>query len=210
MDEDFARLRAWRDGDGAAGDELVKRHFAALYRFFYTKVPNEARDLAQQTFLACLGAALDEEREGSFRGFLYVIARRQLLMHLRKRYRGARVFHGADVSVSECCADDVPSPSGAVARDDERRLLVGALRRIPLDFQIVVELFYWDELPVVEIARVLEVAVGTVKSRLGRARAMLRDELAKLSAPDHLHHTSEDGLAAWARSMRAIVTPDEG
>jgi RNA polymerase sigma-70 factor (ECF subfamily) len=75
-----------------------------------------------------------------------------------------------------CDASD--SPSRFAAERQEQAQVLDALHRLPLDLQITLELHYWEEMTVAEIAVVLEIPVGTVKSRLHRARDRLRELLA--------------------------------
>ena len=201
--DDKALLLAWRNGDEDAGNALVQRHFPVVFRFFHSKVAEGVEDLAQRTFLGCVESADAYRGDGSFRAFVLGIARRQLLLHLRARYRRDAVFDPATQSVQEFATPSGRSPSAVMAARDDERLLVAALRRLPIDFQIAVELFYWEELPIEEIAQVLEVAVGTVKSRLARARDMLRRHVAELtSAPGLAPPPATDDLDHWARSLR--------
>jgi RNA polymerase sigma-70 factor (ECF subfamily) len=82
------------------------------------------------------------------------------MMHLRGRYRSAKVFSPTDQSIHELAISDA-SLGELLAARREQRLLVAALRSIPVDFQIVVELYYWEELSVAEIAKITEVAPGS-------------------------------------------------
>ena len=77
-----------------------------------------------------------------------------------------RARRSTDVSVAELSG----SPSQVVAGHEEEKLLLVALREIPLELQTVVELYSWEELSVAQMAEVLEIPAGTVKSRLLRAR----------------------------------------
>jgi RNA polymerase sigma factor (sigma-70 family) len=70
-----------------------------------------------------------------------------------------------------------PSPSQLLAGDEERQQLMTALRSIALDQQVVLELFYWEELNVQQIAEITDVPVGTVKSRLHAGRQALKNRL---------------------------------
>ncbi|MEM6291243.1 MAG: sigma-70 family RNA polymerase sigma factor [Myxococcota bacterium] len=169
---------AWRNGDGAAGQALVEQHFLAVYRFFSTKLPDEADDLSQATFAACVEGRASFRGDASFRSFVLGVARKQLLRHLEGRglLMGGRAV--SEVSI----ADLVPSPSSAVAHAERRALLIDAMRTIPLDFQMVLELHYWEGLPTQAVAEVLEVAQGTVKSRLSRAREQLKSALERQQA----------------------------
>ncbi len=207
-DSDRALLLAWRSGDEEAGNALVQRHFPVVFRFFRSKVEDGVEDLAQRTFLGCVESADAYRGEASFRAYVLGIARRQLLVHLRAKYRTEAVFDPATQSVQDFASPSGRSPSAVIAARDEERLLVAALRRLPVDFQIAVELFYWEELPLEEIAHVLEVALGTVKSRLGRARDMLRRHVAELAAQEPPGDTPDD-LDRWARSLRRRIDRDD-
>jgi RNA polymerase sigma-70 factor (ECF subfamily) len=201
-DSDRALLLAWRGGDEEAGNMLVQRHFPVVFRFFRSKLEESVEDLAQRTFLGCVESADAYRGDASFRAFLLGIARRQLFLHLRARYRNEAIFDPQTQSVQDFASPSGRSPSAVIAARDEERLLVAALRRLPIDFQIAVELFYWEELPIDEIAHVLEVAVGTVKSRLGRARDMLRRHVAEMAKAESIPPLAPDDLEHWARSLR--------
>src|SRR5262249_11744072 len=86
-----------------------------------------------------------------------------------------------DLSITSL-ADLRTSPSQRVARNEEEQLLVAALRRIPLEYQIALELAYWESLSGPEIAAVLEIPENTVRSRLSRARQALREQIELLAS----------------------------
>jgi len=200
--DEFALLDAWRGGDGHAGDRLFERHFAALFRFFCAKVdPTLAEDLTQTTLLACVDGK-DRFRElGTFRAYLFAIARNQLLMHFRAQGVRDKVVELGSASVADLAA----SPSTVAAAKAEQRLLLAALREIPLDFQIAVELYYWEGLSTREIAAVLDVPEGTVRSRLSRAREHLEERMLALPGAPGLAQSVSEGFEEWARSLRDVV-----
>lgn len=174
MANDVALLEAWRAGDRAAGEALVLRHYASILRFFRTKAGPEADDLAQRTFLRCAEAATRFRGEASVKSFLFGIARNVLLEHIRAHARDKNV--DPDFGVSSIL-DLNPRASTLAFRKAEQRRLVEALQQQPLETQIVLELYYWEELSVDEVAQVVEVPPGTVKSRLHRGRELLREVL---------------------------------
>lgn len=204
MADDFELLDAWRTGDKAAGNVLVRRHFDAVFRFFDVKVPRHAKDLTQRSLLCCVEGRDVFRRDGSFKAYLFGIARNQLLLHFRSHYRADRVFSPDEVSM-DGIDGDAASMTSVVAEHEQQRLLVTALRRIPLDSQIAIELYYWEDLPVAEIGTVLEVPSGTVKSRLARARELLRIEIGKLAPSETLLRSTADDLERWAASLRGQV-----
>ncbi len=195
-------LDAWTGGDEAAGGELVQRHFSSVFRFFRSKLDGNVDDLTQRTFMACVESAKNFRAESSFRAYVLGIARIQLLAHLRERYRQDAMIDPAAQSMADAGPAPGPSPSGLVVNAENERMVLAALRRIPIDFQIAVELFYWEELPIADIAPILGIAVGTVKSRLGRARGMLREQLAALATSDALRDASVDDVERWTKSLR--------
>jgi RNA polymerase sigma-70 factor (ECF subfamily) len=169
-------LDAWRGGDNTAGSTLVKRHFHALHRFFTSKALGHREDLIQETFLACVESKDAYRGEGSFRAYLFGLARFQLLTHYRKTHRLRQI----DFTTSTV-RDFGTSVTGQLARHQEEQLLRLALTHVPIDQQIALELTYWECLPAHEIARVLEIPENTVYSRVRRAKARLREALATLA-----------------------------
>jgi RNA polymerase sigma-70 factor (ECF subfamily) len=198
---DHELLEAWRGGDQAAGSDLFERYFDVLYRFFRGKAHGAVEDLIQDTWLACVKRRDALRDGGSFRTYLFTVARHELYEHWRQHGKRA-----ADVDVGEISlADLATSPSGVVARRAEHQLLLQALRAIPLDLQIALELTYWEGMDGPELAEVLGIPEGTVRSRLRRARELLEERMAELAAdPGVLQSTTTD-LDKWARSLAAEV-----
>jgi RNA polymerase sigma-70 factor (ECF subfamily) len=184
---DCQLLIAWRGGDSAAGNALISRYFDAIYRFFRSKVADDVEDLVQSTFLSCAESTTAVSDDG-FRAFLYTIARNRLSDHLRRRYRTGEHVDWDDVSVQDLGT----SPSGVVARNQREGLLMEAMRRLPVDWQIALELAYWEDLGGPDIAAVLGIQENTVRSRLARARARLRDELAGMSSDESAETTMKN------------------
>ena len=85
--QDLELLAAWREGDPTAGNQLMERYYASVLRFFALKVPASAEDLAQRTFLGCVEGLERLREDASFKAFLFAVARRQLLWHLRDKTR---------------------------------------------------------------------------------------------------------------------------
>lgn len=198
--DDRDLLEAWGAGDRVAGNEFVTRYFAAVHRFLSGKVgPSTVDDLTQQTFLACLERRNQLRGGSSYRAYLLGIARNLLLMHYRAKNTTGRVLE----QVQGAALDELEaSPSGVVAMREEQRVLLRALRRIPLDLQLTLELYYWEDMAVAEVAAITNVAPGTVKSRLSRARAMLGDALASVGESPEMTDSTLQSLGHWVHAMR--------
>ncbi len=195
VSDDASLLAAWRAGDRRAGRALVDRHFAAIHRFFHNKVAVGVEDLVQQTFLACTEARSGFRGEGNFRAWLFGIANNVLRMHLRAK-------HGDPDPATQSIHDLGPSPSAVALARSEQRLLLEALRRIPLDYQVALELHFWEELSGSEIAETLGIPEGTVRTRLRRGRLALAEQVRRL-ATDPLEATATlEDLDAWVRAIR--------
>lgn len=199
-EDDVALLSAWSAGDRAAGSRLIERHTKLLLQFFRNKVSGPVDDLVQQTFLNCVEHRDDVHTPERFRSYLLTIARRVLLEHYRVRSRDQRHFDPLTTSAWDVEA----TPSTLVVDRQERRFLIEALRRIPLSFQVALELFYWQEMSGPELCRVLELPEGTVRSRLRRGRELLREQLATLGAEQRLYGATVADMDAWAASVRAV------
>jgi RNA polymerase sigma factor (sigma-70 family) len=197
---DFELLDAWRAGDRSAGNTLFERYFDAICRFFANKVHHGIDDLIQKTFLGCVEGRDRFQKQASFRTYLFAVAHNVLRSHYRQRQPGSE-FDPSDAS-----ADDfTPSPSTMFALQQEQRLLLEALRRIPLDHQLVLELYYWEDMAAPELAQVLGIPEGTVRSRLRRAKEALAEKMASLARSPELLRTTLSDLEKWVRSLRAQI-----
>ena len=192
---DHELLDKWRAGDAAAGQQLFERHFDSIYGFFETKCEAEADELVQATFLACLKAKSQFRKESSFRTYLFTIARHELFRVLRgKRRDGERL----DFEMSSI-AELVSTPGTRMARNQEHRQLIEALRRLPVEQQTLLELHYWEDMDIAALAEVFESPAVTIRTRLHRARKALR-ELMENVAPSQVLETLES-MDVWARGV---------
>lgn len=197
MANEVELLQAWRAGDASAGAELIGRNTELLVRFFANKAADAMDDLLQATFLRCVESRDAVRNPSKFRSYLLTIAHRELIAHFRRRSRDRDMFAPEATSVW----DLDPSPSTIIVDREEQRLLAEGLRRIPLQFQVVLELYYWQDLTAPEVGEVLEIPEGTVRSRLRRGRELLLAQMQALRASDVEGRPSLDDLERWARSI---------
>ncbi len=199
---DFELLHQWRAGEMHAGDLLFNRHFDSVHRFFRNKVGDaELEDLVQQTFMACVEGQRRFRRDSSFRTFLFGVAHNLLREHFRKRKRD-EALDLEETSAVEAGA----GPATVLGRRREHRLLLEALRHIPIESQVVLELYYWEELSASQTAEILRLPEGTVRSNVRRAKELLRRQLHRLArSPDVLRSTVRD-LDRWAESLREMLS----
>lgn len=166
---DLELLDGWAAGDYEAAAELLDRHFEGLCRFFRSKLRGDVGDLLQQTLRLGLQTRRRCRHGVSVRAHLYAIARNLLFA-----YDGPGAW-------------EVTADPSALTREEEQprtqppngdvRGLRAALRRLPLDHQIALELRYWERLERAELAQVLRLPEDRVSEHLQRGREMLRREL---------------------------------
>lgn len=197
----MALIEAWRGGDVRAADTLLRRYFDELWRFFRNKVDDAAEEMIQRTMTALLKTPAQFRGECSFRTYLFRIAKSELYRFYRERQRNTDRVDFGSVSVADMGA----SPSSVAARREHERALLIALRRIPLESQILLEWHYWEDLTMTEIAQALEIPVGTAKSRIRRARERLEQALHDtIDSGDQLSSTLQN-LDGWAKQLREAV-----
>ncbi|NVB43170.1 sigma-70 family RNA polymerase sigma factor [Pseudenhygromyxa sp. WMMC2535] len=198
MDSDLQLFADWAQGDQRAGERLFERHYEGVARFFRNKAGDHWPELCQRTFLTCVEVRDKFRAEGSFRSFLFGIAYRQLYRFFRERARDPESVDFQLRSVQ----DFDPSLSSVVAANQEERLLLAALRRIPLEYQVILELHYWEDMTAKACAEVLDVPLGTAKTRLRRGRQLLEAELAKDAPSEEVLTRTLSDLEGWARRLR--------
>ena len=195
---DAQLLDRWAAGDTAACRLLLDRYFEGLARFFRNKVSCGVEDLIQQTLMTCVRRRDALRDRASFRAYLYTVARRLVHDHCRRLRREHERFDPMLSSV----ADLRTSPSQFASRREEHRMLLTALQTLPLDLQIALELRYWEQLSGPELADVLGIPEGTVRSRIRRGTAQLRAVLEGLGAADLSDESSLADFDAWAGEVR--------
>lgn len=199
-------LRAWIAGDRDAGERLYDRYFDTVYRFFRSKVPDATQDLTQATMEALIKDGHRFAGQGSFRSFVLGIAFNVFRRHLRSKGRDR-----IDFEREASCEDLGLGPFELVAGHQDQKLLVKALRRIPLEHQIIIELHYWEELSSREIGLVLDIPASTIRDRRQRAKELLRRQLEGMMVGEERVESSLVGLETWAAELRArIGSPSRG
>jgi RNA polymerase sigma-70 factor (ECF subfamily) len=199
-------LELWRNKDKQSGELLFERYYDRMERFFVNKLSDAPPDLIQETFARCVANREKVSSNEQFRQYIFGIAYNVLKEHLRRRYRG-----GQQLDLSEVSLRDMDrGPMTLIVQQREHRLLLEALRSLPVEDQTMLELHYWEDLTTDEIAGVLGIPPGTARGRLQRAR----DKLAKL-----MHHLTESPqeltttvaqLEGWAKGCRAQLSSLRG
>ena len=197
--DDRALLAAWCRGDQRAGAQLFERHHESIARFFSYKVdPRAHDDVVQQTFLGLFEYAERFRGDASVRTLLFLIARRLLYAYFRGQSKDRERFEPGETSLA---ALDT-SPSQAVAAREQLDLLNRALRELPLSTQLMVELHYWEDMPLKDIALILDMPEGTVRARMLRARHSLRAAIERLAESAEQRDDSLSDLSRWAARVR--------
>lgn len=162
--------------DGAVGIEHVDGLFG--YALVLTRSRTEAEDLVQETYVRALDAMGRLRENSNIKGWLFTILRNLWFNELRKRRTAP---HIVEIDGEENAADGLvgnfkDSHEIFVSNEDAERVQA-AIAKLPLEFREIILLREFEELSYQEIAKVLVCPVGTVMSRLGRARAKLRSVL---------------------------------
>jgi RNA polymerase sigma factor (sigma-70 family) len=196
-----ALLTAWRAGDAQAGQALFRRHYTGLTRFFRSKAGDAAFELTQATFLACVEGRGSIRTSVSFPAYLYGVARNILFDHYRGKSRSKETLEFAELS----CEDLSPGLAGVQAREQELDLLLRAMRKIPVNAQILLELYYWERMTAREIGEVLAIPEGTVRTRIRDAKQHVEAHVARLARSPELAQSTVMGFDTWADRLRQLV-----
>lgn len=202
---DWDLLANWRTGSSEAGKLLFQRHSGSLARFFYNKVcSDDPMDLVHETFVRLLRSQ-PVEHKAHLQAYLFGIAHHVLYNYLQKKWKRER----EQLDFESVCVQDVDrqSLSSIVTKTRELQAFVQALREIPLNDQIILELKYFEGLSIRQIGEHLQVQESTVIGRIQRGKQRLYSLVqAKLTAShtaNSAHMTSD--LQTWADEIRTYV-----
>jgi RNA polymerase sigma factor (sigma-70 family) len=184
----------FRAGFQTAGNLLILRHQDALKGFFARRAPESASDLAQETWLQCLRSQDSYRGEASFRTFLFAVAHNVLRYHLR-----SRAARHTDLGITNLTDSD-PSPPSLVHRRFELGVLQRGLAGLDEQHRMLLELTYEEQLTSEQLGQLLEVPSATVRTRLRRAKEVLRERVEQLTSQDpRLRESTLETLDLWAR-----------
>lgn len=180
-DPDVELVSRWRAGDEAAFAELVARHERPVFRLALRMLGEraDAEDVAQETFLNLYRYGHRFRGDSRFSTFVYRVAANAALNRRRSLGRSrARVDALAEQQAGGVALPSRPrDPEDSTLGSQARSRVQAALLELPPDLRIVTVLYDIEGVPYAEIARLLRVAEGTVKSRIHRARNALRERL---------------------------------
>ena len=179
-----------RNQDGAGQtDATVIDHLDGLYSYALVLTRNhaEAEDLVQETYVRALPAMGRLRRDSNTKGWLFTILRNVWLNQLRKWRNGPQMIEmEGDDGVANSIVEPSKDSHDLYVSKLEAEQVRAAIEELPADFREIILLREYEDLSYQEIASVLDCPVGTVMSRLGRARAKLRVLLSTtLKRSDH-------------------------
>lgn len=195
---DSELITAWRAGDRSAGGVLFNRHFGSICRFFRNKVQRDVEELVQRTFVGAVEGRDRFREEASFRTYLFAIAHNVLRAHFRQM---GRVREIVEVD-AQSLVDLGGSPTALLAAKGEAKLLLHGLRRIPLESQVLLELYYWEKLTIREVGAFLGVPAETGRNRLRKARRLLVRAIKEIEAAPSMIESTVTNLDVWAARIR--------
>jgi RNA polymerase sigma-70 factor, ECF subfamily len=175
VESEHELVRRGQAGDNDAFARLVERNQAGIYNLALrmTRDPEEAVDMTQETFLRAWRSLPGFRAEAKFSTWLYRIAYNVCLSR-RIVHRSTLADPGAAESVP---VPEREEPPAIVLRQERREGVMTAMNTLAPAYRLVLDLYYWRDCTYEEIAAILDLPMGTVKTHLFRAKAALRTAL---------------------------------
>jgi RNA polymerase sigma-70 factor, ECF subfamily len=170
-------LEQWREGDSLAIEKMVHTYQRDVYRLALSILddPDEAEDGTQETFLAALRAISSFREDAAFKTWLFSITINVCRSRLQRGKTRGRLQQILQSLFS--LRGEMEYPEATAVRDESDAELWHAIRALDEKHRVPVVLRYYHDLPIADIATMLNVPPGTVHSRLNHARDKLRAQL---------------------------------
>ena len=180
--DDAALIALARRGDAVAFSRLFASFERPLFRYAAHMCGRDAADdIVQETFLAVLrGSGTYDAGKGTVGGYLFGIARHFVLKGLNAREVGS--FDLDEHDEATAWPDDTPSALDSLSREETVQTVRAAIASLPAPYREVVVLCELQEMSYGDAAAIVECPIGTIRSRLHRARALLTTKLAATHA----------------------------
>lgn len=186
-EEDSELIRRARAGDFSALDELVQRHYRTAFNlaFRLTNSYDDAQDIVQEAFVRVHNALPSFRGDANFTTWLYRIVRNVFLDERKKQRIRAHssleeMVDLEDNAVARQIEDPRPGPQWAVERTERSQIIQQAVMGLPQNQRLMISLYHFQHRSYEEIAEIMDLPIGTVKSRLNRARLALKNKLGGL------------------------------
>jgi RNA polymerase sigma-70 factor (ECF subfamily) len=171
-------------GNQASFQLLVERYQSRLFALarHYTRNPVEIEDMVQETFLKAFSRLDTFQHQSSFYTWIYRIATNTILDFMKRRGRSPvqTVEDPELVMPMHAPSPRISSPDAQMQRDEIAQITHGILEGMPEIFRTVLVMREFEDMAYQDIADVLGISIGTVESRLFRARARFKDKLLQL------------------------------
>ena len=194
MADDAELIEAALTGDRTAFEGLVHRYQDRLYAAMVQVIGSaeEAEDVVQDAFVRAFLKLNTFQNNSQFFTWLYRIAFNSALSRMRRR-KGTTSLDQARETVGEEPIDSFAGPDERLLRDERVRTVQVALSRLSEDHRSILVLREMQEHPYEQIAEILDISIGTVRSRLSRARAQLKVVLEEMERAEELPRSARDG-----------------
>lgn len=206
MHTDDALMQRVRGGDDDAFGEIVDRYKDSLVNYLTHLVRSRERaeEIAQDAFVRLYRNASHYREQERLGPYLFRIATNLVVTEVRREKRWSLLLPRLHASTRQ----HTPSPDATLLTDEIQRQVSAALEKLPLKYRAPLVLYEIEEWSYDEIARALEVRCGTVKSRISRARELLRRHLAPwwIGGRNHERHATArlDASAASSESVARV------
>lgn len=193
MTDDLALIEAALEGDRAAFGDLVHRYQDRLHAAMLqvTGSTEEAEDVVQDAFVRAFLKLDTFQHHSQFFTWLYRIAFNSALSRMRRR-RVMTSIEQARESIGEEPVDDAEPPDAQMLREERIASVQIALRKLSDDHRTILVLREMEDHAYEQIAEVLQISIGTVRSRLSRARAQLRVTLEEMQQYEEIPHPQRE------------------
>jgi RNA polymerase sigma-70 factor (ECF subfamily) len=180
------------------------------YAMVLTRNSAEAADLVQETYIRAIPAMGTLRADSSLKGWLFTILRNIWLNQLRERRTAPKTLElDADPAIAAVAVEPSPDPLATYVSKTEIERVRAAIQQLPLEFREIVILREYEELSYQNIASLLECPVGTVMSRLARARSKLRTLLYEpCQSGEHRTAGRKPALSDSAAALSSIPEND--
>jgi RNA polymerase sigma-70 factor, ECF subfamily len=184
--DEIVLLERCKSGDKNAWNTLIHRSERSIYKFAYSlcRSHEEAGDIVGQVFLRLYQNLHTFRHEASFTSWLFRIVRNTYLdLCIRPAHRShlsldAGPTIGSETSAGRDILDPAPTPEAVCLQKETTQMLSKAIQHLPAYQRQVLRMYHTEGKSYEEIAAATGLSIGTVKSRLNRARTMLRERLA--------------------------------